>query len=137
MYERNRQQAYGAAQQAEAVGILAADLLGEQWQEKGEDKAHGRVHAKTDSRPLDAARVHRRSLVGSAEHIPRHSYWEIQPHAEEAQPGEQLHWRQLAHGGGHLANRVEYFHRAGQQGFGFRVAMSKGVKVLWGIFRRG
>src|SRR5215469_2291057 len=87
--------------------MLSADCLRQGRQEKRKHKAHQRVHAKADATPLYSTRVDRRILVSGTEHVTRHSNREVQPHAEEPKPGEQLHRSELPHGRRHVTDGLE------------------------------
>ena len=110
--EAHRQQADAAQSQAHAMDAAPVAFARRRHQARTREESHGILHRVTNPRPLRAAleQVGRR-IVGAEDH--RHGVGEVQPHAEQAQPGEELHQRQPLHRGGHLGQGVRDFPDAG------------------------
>ena len=82
-----------------ALRLVAAAIFGST--QRDEEAGDG-VEREREAAPLHPARVQRRLRVHGAEHVTRGGGDEEQPHAEQAEPGEQLHDGELPHRGGHL-----------------------------------
>ena len=88
------------------MGELAAQPRSQAGKREREDEADRRVHGEAVAGPRDALRVGRRPRR-AAEHVAGHGHAEVEPHAEEAQPGEDLHPRQASHRLGHRQDVVK------------------------------
>src|SRR5579863_1026088 len=76
-------------------------------QERRDQKTDSIVGAGTIAGPQDSFRVGRIASGLGSEDVMRHCHREVEKHAEETKPREELNYRELAHGLRHLANRVQ------------------------------
>src|SRR4026208_777926 len=83
----DRDRAGGAGEQAKGVGEPAAEMAGQRRQPEREGEADGGVHREAVARPRDALVVLGRARR-AAEDVARDRDAEVEPHAEEDEPGE-------------------------------------------------
>ena len=86
--------------EANGVNGLGAVFANEEEQEKGKDKCDAVVGGETDPAPLCSGLIFGASLR-TAEYVGGDGGDEVNPHTEEAEPGEELHHGELFHGAGH------------------------------------
>ncbi len=73
---------------------------------KEKTKADAVIDSRADAGPHDGFVIERRVGFVRAEHIVGDGDRQVEPHAEEPQPGEELHGREAAHRERHLADGV-------------------------------
>ena len=112
------------------MGGAAAQDPRDRGQGKGEGEADRRVGGEADARPLHPLAVEGRGLIGGPKDVVGHGHREIEPHAEQAEPGADLHPGQPSHGLRHLGDRGEDLPRAREEARLFPLPAPKGFEVF-------
>ena len=103
--EADSQQTESAEREAHAMEVATIHLLGQRHEPEGGEEGDEIFHAVAVACPLGAALEDVGTRVAAAEDH-RHCVGEMQPHAEEAEPGEELHQREAPHRAWHVGEGV-------------------------------
>ena len=114
----------------------ALNFLHQRQQHKREHERGAVVDREADAAPLVAALVLRRA-GRAAEDLRGHRRHKVDPHAEQREPGEELHDGKLPHRLGHGTDPLEDLAERVAQAGRLRLHAAERLQVLRRIFPRG